>query len=333
MQEQTEESQPAEQPAPPILTILCRSEYIPEALVADFTAQTGITVVTADPADYPDLTAADGSYDLALVDSLWLPLLIDEGALAEIDRPAIPNSAAISQPFSAVPFDPDGTFCIPFLWGTFGIVVNRSVVTDTNIEWEILFDHRFSGKIDMPDDVRLPLEAALRSLGASLGEADTDALNRATDLLYEQRKTVRGYFQIPEIIDHLAEGSSYISCIDNPSAFLAIKSNSALEYIVPASGAPLWLLVWVIPATSENPGDARSFIDFFLAPGRIAAVSNANRVANAIVDSRPYLDDTLINTAMIILSDDMLARCRLPEPIDLETENLMMRLRDDFMFK
>ncbi len=329
----TSEGRLTAESGPPILTVLCKPDYLPEALVADFTTQTGVMVAIADPADHPDLMVPGGSFDLALVDSLSLPSLIDQGVLTEIERAAIPNSARISPPFSAEPFDPEGTFSVPFLWGTFGIVVDRNVVTDPDIEWGILFDYRLSGKIDMPDDTRLLLEAALRNLGTFLGEADTDTLNLAADLLYEQRKVVRGYFQIPEIIDHLTENSSSVCYIDGPSAFLAIKKNTVLEYVVPASGAPLWLMVWVIPGTSENADAARRLIDFFLDPERIAAVSNANRIANTVGDSRPYLDEKLIGTPTIILPDDMSARCRLPGPIDLETENFMMRLRDDFMLK
>jgi spermidine/putrescine transport system substrate-binding protein len=332
IRQQSEKNEsPEEQPSVSMLTVLCRLDYLPEALVSDFTAQTGITVVIADPAEHPDLTAADGSFDLALVDSLRLPVLIDEGMLARIDRTAMPNTAAVSPAFSTVPFDPDGVFCVPFLWGTFGIVVNRSAVIDSRIDWDILFNYRYIGKIDMPDDARLILDAALRSLGTVLDDADTVALNRAIDLLYEQRKTIRGYFQIPDIVDHLVEGSSYISCIDNSSAAGAIDKNPELEYIVPSSGAPLWLLVWIIPVASENVSEARRFIDFFLDPERIASVSNVNRIANTVLDSGPYLDDTLVNTPTIILPEDVSARCRLPGPIDLETENLIMRLRDDFM--
>ena len=321
------------QPVGLILSVLCRPQYLPEALVTEFMTQTGITVVIADPTDYPDLTVADGSFDLALIDSLLLPLLIDQGSLAEIDRASIPNSAAVSSPFSTVPFDPNGVFCVPFLWGTFGIVVNRNVVTDPVVEWGILFDHTFSGKIDMPDDIRLVLEAALRDLGAALGEADTDTLNRAADLLYEQRKIVRGYFQVSEIIDHLVDGSSYVAYIDSSSAMSAVSNRDELEYAVPASGTALWLLVWVIPAASENADAARLFVDFFLKPERIAAVSNANRLANTVGDSGPYLDGDLIETPPIILTGDMSAGYRLPGPIDLETENFMMRLKDDLMLK
>jgi spermidine/putrescine-binding protein len=327
------EAGPSEPPVGPILSVLCNPEYLPEAFVTEFTTQTGITVVIADPTEYPNLTAADGSFDLALIDSLLLPLLIDQGSLARIDRASIPNSSAVSLPFSSAPFDPDGVYCIPFLWGTFGIMVNRDVITDPAVGWQVLFDHTFSGKIDMPDDIRLALEAALRDLGAFLGDADTETLDRAAELLYEQRKIVRGYFPASEIVDHLADGSSFVACIDSPSALRAARKNGALEYIVPSSGAPLWLLVWVIPAASENADAARLFVDFLLAPERIAAVSNANRVANTVGDSRAYLDDTLIETPAITLAAEIPAGYRLPGPIDLETENFMMRLRDDLMLK
>lgn len=324
---------PTLQPAESILSVLCAPQYLPEALIADFTAQTGVTVVIADPADHLDLSMAEGSFDLALIDSLVLPLLIDQGILATIDRGSIPNSAAVSPPFSNVPFDPNGAFCVPFLWGTFGIVVNRDVITDPVVEWDKLFDRSFSGKIDMPDDIRLVVEAALRDLGTFLGQADRDTLDRAADLLYEQRKIARGYFLVSEIVEHLAEGSSYVAYIDGPSALTAVERNGALEYVVPASGAPLWLLVWVIPATSANGDTARLFIDFFLDPRRIAAVSSTARVANTVNDSKAYLDEALVNTPTIILTEETAARCRLPGPVDLETENFMMRLKDDLMLK
>ncbi len=326
-----EESPVTEEPSQAILRVLCRPEFLPEALLADFTALTGVAVIVANPSDHPDLSASGGSFDLALIDSLSLSQLIDEGALWRIDPASIPAIVNISAPFSTEPFDPNAEFSIPFLWGTFGIAVNRNVVQDPDIEWKILFDRTFSGKIDMPDDIRLLVDAALRDLGTFLEEADTETLNLAADRLLVQRKIVRGYFQIPEIVDHLADNSTYVSFIDNRSAVSAIERNAAVEYIVPASGTPLWLLVWVVPAASENVDAARRLIDFLLDPKRIAAVSNASGIANTVGGSRPYLDGRIVQTPTITLPDDVSSRCRLPGPVGLETENFIMRLRDDFM--
>jgi spermidine/putrescine transport system substrate-binding protein len=331
-QQPPEEVPAPEQPAPPaMLRVLCDSGYLPEGLLADFAAQTGVTVVVANPSDHPDISASGASFDLALVDSRTLSSLIDEGMLKPIDGALISNIGNVSPPFSTDPFDPDEAYSVPFLWGTFGIVLNRDFLTADDIEWDVLFDRTYSGKIDMPDDIRLVVEAALRDLGSFLEEADIDTLNAAADRLLEQRKIVRGYFQVPEIIDHMADNSSYVSFLDSRSAADALKTSASLEYIVPESGAPLWLLVWVIPAASENADAAVRFIDFLLDPKRIAAVSNASGIANTVGGSTLYLDEALAGTPTIILPEGVSARCRLPGPIDLETENFIMRLKDDLM--
>ena len=331
--EEDKEAAPALGAAPKAISVLCPEGIVPPELITGFADETGVTVVMMNPSDYPDMIGSIDTFDLVLVDLGTLAQIIEMGLAAEITAGDIPNLAGVSPPFSDPPVDSDSAFSVPCLWGSFGIAVNRVYITDPNIEWAVLFDPRFAGKIDMPDDVRFLVEVALREFGTWSDLADPQTLDLAADLIFEQKKVLRGYFLVPEIIDHLAEGSSFLGFLDDRSALAAAEKNDKIQYVVPQSGAPLWLLFWVVPRASENVKGAERFIDFLLDPRHIAAVSNAYLFANVVGGSRQYLNKELIETPSIILPEETLANSRFVAPVDLETENFMMRLKDDLMLR
>ena len=106
----------------------------------------------------------------------------------KLNLDAIPNSSNISDDFSGLYYDPKAEYSVPYQWGTTGIGVNTAVVGDDfPRSWGLIFDPAisgaFDGQIQLLNDPRETVGAALKYLGYSLNTTSESELNEAKDLL------------------------------------------------------------------------------------------------------------------------------------------------------
>ena len=69
--------------------------------------------------------------------------------LAKIDYEKLPNYANIDDKFKDLPYDPQGQYSVPYLWGILGIIYNTTMVDEPVDSWDILWDEKYSGDILM----------------------------------------------------------------------------------------------------------------------------------------------------------------------------------------
>jgi len=312
------------------LTILNWENYIEMDVVGSFEEKFGVKVIieTFDNEDemISLVRSNPGKYDLAVTSGSIVKIMIGTGLLAPVNKDNIPNIAGVDPEFTNTPNDPGMRFSVPYLWGTSGIAVNRRYVSDATIDWAILFDERYSGRIDMLNDIQEDLAPALKLCGLSINARDKADLVRAEGILKKQRRIIRGYFDTQTILEHLRNGSTHVAFIYSGDVLDIAEENPDIEYNVPPSGAPIWLDNWVIPATSKNRNTAETFINYVLEPENIAAISNGDCYANAVSSSKPYLNKELLESRSIYLSADLLAKCEYYLPPDEETNQFFNRV-------
>lgn len=312
------------------LTVLIWEEYILMDVVEEFEAEYGVEVIF----EYFDnedemislVQSSPESYDLVIASGSVVETLVRLRLLYEIEKEHIPNLSKVDRSFANPPFDMEGDYSVPYMWGTSGIAVNRKYVFDENIDWGILFDDKYAGKIDMLDDIQENFAPALKLVGASINSIDDDELNQALDLLLNQKEIIRGYFNSFEVQKHLEDGSTYVAYLYSGDTFMAAEKNEDIEYIVPESGAPIWMDNWVIPATSNRKYTAEVFINFILKPQNIARISNFLWYANAVSESKEYLSEELLNSKCIYISDDLLDECEYYKPLGNKVNKFMNKV-------
>jgi spermidine/putrescine-binding protein len=312
------------------LTILNWEDYIEMRVVKSFEKQFGVAVTIKTFASEDEMISMvrsdPGKYDLAVASGSVVTIMAETGLLAPIDTKNIPNISGVDPKFSHTPSDPGMRFSVPYLWGTSGIAVNRRYVTAGTIEWSILFDERYAGRIDMLNDIQEDFAPALKVAGRSINSRDGGDLTRAEEILKRQRPIIRGYFDSRQIQEHLLDGSAYIAFIYSGDALEVAQKYPNIEYNVPPSGAPIWLDSWVIPATSSNKATAEAFINYVLDPVNIAAISNRLWYANAVSLSKPYLNKELLESESIYLPSHLLTKCEYYLPPDEETNQFYNRV-------
>ena len=136
-------------------------EYIDPETIEMFEKETGIKVeyeeYETNEIMYPKVAAGTSNYDLLCPSDYMITKLMENDMLAELNYDNIPNAKANigAQYFEqAAAFDPGNKYCVPYCWGTVGILYNKTMVDGPITSWDVLWDEKYKDNILMQDSVR-----------------------------------------------------------------------------------------------------------------------------------------------------------------------------------
>ena len=243
-------------------------EYLDPETLELFEQETGIKVIydefETNEIMYPKVEAGSSAYDVICPSDYMVNKMIENDLLQEINYDHIPNAKAnIGADYyrTARDFDPDNKYCIPYCWGTVGILYNKTRVDEPVTSWSILWDEKYAGEILMQDSVRDAFMVALMMKGYSCNTLDEKELREATDLLIAQKPLVQAYV-IDQVRDKMIGGEAALGVIYSGEAIFTQRENPDLEYVIPEEGSNVWIDGWVIPKNAPNVENAEKFIDF-----------------------------------------------------------------------
>lgn len=248
-------------------------EYFDPEAVQMFEEETGIKVIydeyETNEVMYPIIANGAADYDLVCPSDYMVQRMIGEGLLEEINFDNVPGIKNISPEYmeASKAFDPENKYSIPYLWGTVGILYNKTVVKEPVDSWGILWDEKYKDNILMQKSVRDAFGITLKYLGYSLNSTDENELEQAKQKLIEQKKSgvVQAYV-VDEVRDKMIGNEAAIGVIYSGEALTCQKENPDLEYVVPKEGSNLWFDSWVIPKGAKNKENAEKFLDFQCRP-------------------------------------------------------------------
>ncbi len=296
------------------LNILNWGEYIDPELIELFEAETGVTVnyveMTSNEEMLIKLRSSDCVYDLCFPSEYIIEKLIQDNMLAELDMSRIPNVKNIGSHFLDITnsFDPGNKYSLPYMWGTVGILYNKTLVDEPVESWKILWDEKYSGQIWMYDSVRDSIGITLKMLGYDLNTRNAAEVEEARDALIRQKPLLKGY-GTDNMRSSMINEKAALCVIYSGDAFVCMDENENLDFAVPQEGSNVWFDNVVIPKTSKNQEAAHAFINF-LNDGAIAArnteyiyYSTPNAAAMERLD--PYFTESSTYNP----GEDVLARC------------------------
>lgn len=243
-------------------------EYIDTDTLDLFEKETGIKVIydefNTNEDMYPKVSAGASQYDVVCPSDYMIQKMIENDLLAELNWDNLPNAREnIGAQYydQATAFDPDNKYCVPYCWGTVGILYNKTMVDEPVTSWSILWDEKYKDSILMQDSVRDLFMVALKSNGFSMNSADEAELQIAKQSLMEQKSLVQAYV-IDQVRDKMIGGEAALGVIYSGEAIYTQRENPDLEYVIPEEGTNLWIDGWVIPKNAPNKENAEKFIDF-----------------------------------------------------------------------
>lgn len=293
------------------LNIYNWADYLDDAVIREFEREYGIRVIYNVYSNNEELHArlrgGASGYDVIFPSDYMAEVLIAEGLLQPIPREAVPNLAYIDERFLDLPFDPGNQYTVPYLWGSTGIGVNTRYVKEPVDSWDILWDPKYRGRIAMLNDPREVFGVALKRLGYSANTRDLEALEKAKELLVEQKPLVLTYdSDNTEIL--LVSEEVWLAHGYSGDVLRAMGDNPDITYVVPKEGGLLWMDVMAIPKTARNVDGALKFINFILRPDIHARLAEANQYPTPNRAAWEYHDEEFRQNPAIYVPDDVMER-------------------------
>jgi putrescine transport system substrate-binding protein len=287
------------------------SDYIDQAVLADFTKETGIKVVydTYDSNEVLEtkLMAGRTGYDVVAPTSYALARQIQAGVHQKLDKAKLPNlkhmSPVIMQRLAR--YDPGNEHAVVYMWGTTGIGYNAAKIAERmpnapTDSLKLLFDpevvKRFADcGVTVLDDAAELFPAALKYLGLDPDSKQAADLEKAEAALMAIRPYIRK-FHSSQYIEDLANGDVCLAfgwsgdIVQAKARAEEAKNGVQVVYKIPREGAQMWFDSFAIPKDAPHPAEAHAFIDYMMRPDVIARCTNAvsypngNKDADALVD-------------------------------------------------
>ncbi len=273
-------------------------DYIDESVIKDFEKKYNIRVnydtFSTNEDMYVKIKAGGADYDVLFPSDYMIERMIKEDMLHKLDFTNIPNYKYIEDQFKNLDYDPQNEYSVPYMWGTVGILYNKTMVDEPVTSWKILWDPKYSKQILMLDSQRDSIGVALKMLGYDMNTRDLNELEEAKQALIEQKPLVLAYVG-DDVKDKMIAGEAALAVVWSGDAVYMKRENPDLEYALPQEGSNLWVDAMVIPKSSKHKAEAELFINFMCDPE--IAYKNADYIGYSSPQSeaKKMLDPELLN--------------------------------------
>jgi spermidine/putrescine transport system substrate-binding protein len=209
-------------------------------------------------------------WDIIVVTDWVVARMIRLGYLEPLHHEDLPNfEANAAEKFKDPLSDPGNAHSVPWAAGITGIGYDIEATGRELTSVQDLFDPAFAGRVGMFTEMRDTFGLVLLSQGVEPSQATVEDVEKAQQLLLENRDNFRGFYG-NDYYDQLATGNLPISMAWSGDVFALALDNPNLRFVVPEEGAMKWTDNMVIPAGAEHPTDAHLFMNYVYDP-RIAA--------------------------------------------------------------
>jgi spermidine/putrescine transport system substrate-binding protein len=240
-------------------------------------------------------------YDLIMLNDLNVEVYAKRGWIDPLDKEKIPNLKQIDQYWiDIVPGAEE--YVVPYFWGTIGIAYRTDLVKEPITQWKQLLNPapHLQGQIDMINDGRCLVSAALLSLGYSPNSADVTQINEAKAILLAQKPYVKEY-TVLEVGEgsELLSGSVIAAMTYNGDAVSTMDNSDNVEFVVPEEGTVLWIDYLTVAKASQNKDLAHAFINFLNEPENAAQLAEYMFYASPNKGAEKLLTPELLENPLV----------------------------------
>jgi spermidine/putrescine transport system substrate-binding protein len=309
------------------------SNYTDETLLAEFTAQTGIRVITdifpSNEVMLATFQAGKGNiYSIVYPSDYKVAEMIERGLLRELDRSRIEGIENLLPKFQDSIYDPGNRHSVPITWGTTGFIYNSEKLNPPPQDWDYLWQHReqLSRRMTLLEDVREVLGGVLRSLGYSYNSTNPAEIQQAYEKLAELKPAI-ATFSNDAWRDQIVAGDLLLAMGYSADAVKLINDNPDLKlsYTIPRSGTSLWSDTMVIPTTAPNVDAAYAWINYMLQPAVAAQVTQRLFFATPNQAAYDQLPAPLRNNESLFPSAEVIQNSERIIPLDEKTLEIFDR--------
>ena len=280
-----------------------------------FEELTGIKVVysTFDTNEslYAKLKTGGSSYDVIIPSDYMIARMIEEGMLLPLDLGNIPNFATHINPrYKDQSYDPGNRYSVPYTWGTVGLIYNAAMVDENDAidSWGYLWDPIYADNMLMFSNSKDAFGVAFKLLGYPINAESREQLDRATQLLKEQKPLLQAYV-MDEIFDKMTGGEAALAPYYAGDAVTMMEDNPDLRFVIPKEGSNIFTDAMCIPKEARNKELAEMYINFMLEPE--VGLANIDYIGYSTPNDWVYqlLDDEVKNDPVRYPDQELLEGC------------------------
>jgi spermidine/putrescine transport system substrate-binding protein len=301
------------------LNIYNWGEYINPAVLQKFEEETKIKVNLSTYSSNEEMLAkiqggATG-YDIVFPSVHMQEIMAKLNFLEKTDIDTYEGFKNIDPRFLRTKSDPKGEYCLPYAFGTVGILYNRKVLGKDITGWKDLVATVKAKhlKFTLLDDMREVLGVGLMLNGHSVNSTKPEELQQAADTVIEMKPYVAAFtYDSRPMVEsgdiaaaHFFVGSM-INVFGNPKD---------LGYVIPEEGATMYQEDMCVLKTAPNKANAIKFLQFYTRP-EIAAL-NVSQQTNGTpnVPARQLTPENIKNSKEINPTDETMKRLQIFEDL------------------
>jgi len=267
---QNKEFDPIKEFGSDTLNIFNAGEYIGEDIISRFEETYNVRVnydTFASNEEMYTKMLSGASYDVIIPSDYMIEKLISLKMLQPIDKTIVTNLDCLAQGCRNLAFDPDNDYCVPYFWGSVGIVYDTTVIDSEDVEtlgWEIFRCEKYKGLTYMYDNERDAFMVAFKALGLSTNTDSEEDIMAAYEWLCEMNNIIDPAYATDEAIDGLIYGEKYMGVQYSGEAAYIIDENENLAFYEPQQGTNIWVDAMCIPTSAKSYILANVFINYIL---------------------------------------------------------------------
>ncbi|GAA1807062.1 spermidine/putrescine ABC transporter substrate-binding protein [Agromyces neolithicus] len=260
------------------LSIYTWGDYDNPDVLAAFTDELGPTITLDSFGSNEELisklVAAKGTsgYDIVVPTGVFIPQMIENGLLQELNLDLIPNLEFMDPAFLGRAWDPDNAYSICKAWGTTGFVYDKNVITRELATWNDFLDaaqNEASGQTSVLDDPGDLTGMYFWANGIDWNTTDEADLAAAEDFLVNTLAPNIAAFDSYPGGAAIPQGTHALMQVWNGDARIGILESpdpDRWQWVFPGPETEIWMDNWALATGAPNPEAAHAFINYVLTP-------------------------------------------------------------------
>lgn len=298
-------------------------DYIDREVLTLFEEETGIKVkydtFATNEDMYVKIKGGGSNYDVIIPSDYMIQRMIREDMLETMDMSKLENYGKIDPALLSPAYDPTDEYSVPYMWGTVGILYDKTKVTDPVDSWNILWDEKYSKQILMLDSVRDSFFVAAEKVGVDPNSHEAADLEKVKAALIEQKPLVLAYVG-DDVKDMMIGGEASLAVVWSGDAVYCMNENENLAYAIPMEGSNIWVDGMSIPKDAPNYDNAMKFIDFMCRPDIAKMNNDYIGYASPLPEVQDQLSEELKSDPAANPTEEEKARCVTMEDLGDATE-------------
>ncbi len=308
------------------VNIIGWSEYVPDDVISDFEAETGITVNYTTYSDPDEMfakvqSASSGTYDMVLAPGMYVQTFNNLDMLKKLDMKSIPNIKNLEASSMSLTYDPNNEYSVPYLGTDIAIAVNTDEIKDDITSYADLLNSKYKDSMVVVEDARAIVGIALMQAGYDINDTSDEALAAAGKYLDELKPNIK-IFDGSSPKTSLINGEVSLGLIYGGEIALAIDQNPSIKVIYPKDHLYFAYDTFMELKGAKNSKNVEKFINYILKPKVSASISEQFPYYNPNTAAVKLLPDSYMDNEAKNIPSDVFDRSETVLDIGDATEKI-----------